>query len=145
MEDLKKTTPDKRFGKSDQRFESAVKYLEAEAAAEMKYKIFRETRADVGVIAKNLNIDHQVVKQIKDYVFHCDKHIFRDLTTGKFPASIEMAEAWERLIAGNFVQSDLILLLHEYSESVLKNTFSNATAANIHDIVQSRYNWIDSL
>ena len=56
-----------------------------------------------------------------------------------------MGEAWERLIAGDFAQSDLTLLLHEYSESILKKAFPKATASTIHDIVQTTYNWIDSI
>lgn len=119
--------------------------MEAEAAAKTQYSTFRASQADIEVIAKNLNIYPKIIRQIKDYVFYCTQHIFRDSTIGQFPASIEMAEAWERLIAGDFVQSDLTLSLHEYSESILKKTFPNATASTIHDIVQTTYNWIDSI
>lgn len=76
--------------------------MEAEAAAVTKYNAFRTSQADIEVIAKNLNIDPKIIRQIKDYVFYCTQHIFRDSTTGQFPASIEMAEVRERLIAGDF-------------------------------------------
>lgn len=60
-----------------------------------------------------------------------------------FDPDIDIALAWQRLIDGNFCQSNLRLLLHEYAKTLLLKKLPNLTAENIHEISVELYNWHD--
>ena len=51
-----------------------------------------------------------------------------------------MADAWKRLIRGNFFQSDLLLLQHEYAENLLMQGV-NLDYNTAHKITNHFYNW----
>jgi len=54
-----------------------------------------------------------------------------------------MAAAWKRLMDGNFVYSDLVLLQHEYAESFAMQ--GDKIPYDIaHEIVNKVYNWAKS-
>lgn len=58
----------------------------------------------------------------------------------RFFPDADMAAAWKRLIDGNFVYSDLLLLQHEYAEALI----IDGTGPS-HAFVDKLYNWKDSL
>jgi len=82
------------------------------------------------------------LQKIKDHVFS-EKHILSD-GIKRFPADLDMAEGWLRLTNGNFIQSDLTLLLHEYAESIIMQG-TRVSYNDVHPIVNTLYNWHKSL
>jgi hypothetical protein len=86
----------------------------------------------------NTGISAKVIERIKQHVFF-EEHILRD-HIGKFKSDPDMATAWLRLTDGTYVQSDLVLLQHEYSESLLMRR-QTANYDNAHAIVNKIYNW----
>jgi hypothetical protein len=58
----------------------------------------------------------------------------------RFGPDLDMAEAWDRLIKSNFLQSDLRLLLHEYSELLIMGD-KKISWRIAHDIVEKEFPW----
>ena len=77
------------------------------------------------------------------YYLILEEHILYD-GIGKFGIDEDMAAAWQRLIDNKFTKSDLILLQHEYSESLLMNGMEIAYS-DAHPIVNQWYDWYRSL
>lgn len=51
-----------------------------------------------------------------------------------------MGEAWERLMQGTYVQSDLALLQHEFAEFLLMRGKA-IEARDAHNLVNRFFNW----
>lgn len=117
---------------------SCIKFDQLESEAKLFYDLMRSTNNDINAIAKNTGINEQILNQIKNHVFF-EEHI---LNTGimRFDPCVDMAAAWKRLINGNFVYSDLVLLQHELAESfAMQKTKIPYRIA--HDVVNKIYNW----
>lgn len=140
--ELEKKTVDKKFGLIEQSVTSIKAHELATAKAEQFYTAMRNTAHDIEKIAHNTGIPLEIVKEIKSHVFF-EKHILSNgITT--FPACADMANAWQRLIEGTFVQSDLKLLLHEYAEALLmrgQTVGYDPAHYIVNKIYDKKYNW----
>jgi len=73
-----------------------------------------------------------------------EEHLLEKNIIARFHPDFDMAAAWQRLIDNNFVQSDLLLLLHEYAESFIMNGIE-VEWRTAHGVVIKFYNWDKSL
>lgn len=55
-----------------------------------------------------------------------------------------MAVAWNRLVAGNPKERDILLLKHELLESQVEKKY-NLTASEAHAMAKAKYNWEQKL
>ncbi|MBD7970147.1 WXG100 family type VII secretion target [Paenibacillus gallinarum] len=97
-------------------------FFKEEAIAEEMYEKFRSIGTeDVYAIAKNTGISTTRVQRIKEHVF-INSHI-KDHGVGRFEPDYELAQAWQRLIDGKQIESDIQLLQHEIFESKFEGIF----------------------
>ena len=106
--------------------------------AAVYYESVRHMTTDCERIAAHTGFREQDIRVIKNHVF-IEEH---DLYTGRqrFTPDYEMAQSWQRLIDGRNIQErDIVLLNHEYIESVfMKTGFSTVEA---HEKAQGIYNY----
>ncbi|HEV2916767.1 MAG TPA: hypothetical protein VGW78_03405, partial [Candidatus Babeliales bacterium] len=92
------------------------------AQASSMYNLFRKSHHDVRAIAKNTGISEEVVQQIKNHLL-IDQHALQDsnghIVKKRFDPNINIANTWQRLVDGTYIDADLNLLKHEYHESYL--------------------------
>ncbi len=115
--------------------------LEAQAADFSAHMTNMTT--DISNISKNTGLPSSIIEIIKGHLF-IEEHILYNGTIAKFSPDINIANTWQRLIDGNFVYSDLVLLQHEYAEALIMNGI-NVSWENAHPIVNKLYNWDKSL
>lgn len=116
-----------------------AKFEKIETETKKFYDFMRSTNEDINAIAKNTGINKEILNQIKNHVF-IEDHILRNNIITQFHPHEDMAAAWKRLMDGNFVYSDLILLQHEYAESFIMQ--GDKIPYDIaHEIVNKAYNW----
>jgi hypothetical protein len=96
---------------------------------------------DVVKISENTKISKDIIQRIKNHMFYQEHKLLHGIK--KFDADYDMAQAWQRLINNEFVESDLILLQHEFAESILMGDkiIDYKTA---HASIQKIYNWLDA-
>ncbi len=140
---LKNTVVNKNLGLAESRL-SVSKFLEQLEMAEKKWIEFRSSANDLTKIAKNTGIPKEILNEIKMHVFH-EYHLL-DKGRTLFDANIDMVEAWTRLINGKFFQSDIRLLLHEYTElSIMKQaqiiTKTELAYRTAHNTANKIHNW----
>lgn len=83
------------------------------------YEKFRGLGTEyVNAIANNTDFSITRVQRIKDHVFN-NSHI-KDHGVGRFDPDYELAQAWQRLIDGKQLDSDIQLLDHEILNQNLK-------------------------
>lgn len=143
IKELAKKTPDIRYGAAEKRL-GWEKYLECLEEMECKYNSYRSTCNDIEAISKNTGLPKEFVEKIKNHIF-LNEYYMNNNKLSKFVADIDMGLAWQRLIEGSFVRSDLQLLLHEYAEAIILKNNSNAFASHAHYIAQKLFNWENSL
>jgi hypothetical protein len=105
--------------------------LDADNEAQAFYNEIRNSssNADVVQISKNTGIPEYRIQRIKDHVF-INQHDLGERVS-QFDPYIEIADAWNRLLNGNFVEQDIRLLQHEYFESRFESLFkTNYTTAH---------------
>ena len=112
--------------------------LRRDDEAESYYKFTRTTNDDISSIAKNVGWTEHSVARIKQHVFS-DKHILDD-GTRRFDADYNMAVAWQRLINGDYLDRDILLLKHEYLESIIEKKY-NLTYREAHDRATLKHDW----
>src|SRR5436190_23251059 len=98
--------------------ETVVGWNKVERQAIQYYKKIRfaNSNTDVVSISKNTGIPEYRIQRVKEHLFF-NEHTLSGGKVGRFDPYIEIADSWERLRAGSFVQQDLDLLNHEYFES----------------------------
>ncbi|MHC5216544.1 pre-toxin TG domain-containing protein [Enterococcus sp. LJL128] len=105
--------------------------------AEDRYNDIRKLNDDIQKIADNTNLPKEKIQRIKGHVFF-NEHTL-DHKIGVFDANPDMADAWERLIKGEFTQNDLVLLEHEYFESRFESLFkTNYRKAHDSTVISGR-------
>lgn len=115
-------TDDLKYAESGGRDISPEQFYREEAIAEEMYDKFRDLGTkDVEAIAKNTDFPLSRVQRIKDHVFS-NLHI-KDHGIGRFDPDYELAQAWERLMNGQHIDSDIQLLHHEIFESKFEGIF----------------------
>ncbi|MGO5059739.1 hypothetical protein ACTQ4P_18470, partial [Clostridium sporogenes] len=113
---------------------SVDEYLRREEEAEKMYNTIRNYKTDVKKISQNTGMPEWRVRRIKEHVFNND-HILSD-GVRRFDPNYDMANAWERLIKGEHVQSDIDLLNHEIFESKVESIFET-NYRTAHDKTES--------
>ena len=114
-ENLRINQIEKSLGITDYHKTSALKQLEADKLAEQAYSLLRSRTDDVARIAKNTGLQEFIVKRAKNHLFYQEHKLYDGVK--RFDPDYHISDAWHRLIEGNFSESDLILIKHEYLES----------------------------
>lgn len=112
--------------------------LRRDDEAESYYDAMRSTNDDVRAIAKSVGWTEYSIARIKQHVF-LNKHILDD-GIRRFDADYNMAVAWQRLINGDYLDRDIMLLKHEYLESVVEKKY-NLTYREAHDRTTLKHDW----
>ena len=102
------------------------------------YESVRHMTTDCARIAANTGFREQDIRVIKNHVF-IEEH---DLQNGRkrFFPDYEMAQSWQRLIDGRNIQErDIVLLNHEYIESIFMK--DGLSAVDAHEKAQRIYNY----
>lgn len=113
-------------------------YEKAYELAEVEYERIRNDPSDVNKISCNLSKEEHIVLRVKNYIFF-DEHtiVYQDNSTRycRLDADPEMVNAWDRLAADTFIESDLAFFAHEeYESSIAKTnmlTYNDAHKATI--------------
>ena len=116
--------------------------LRRDDEAESYYDTMRSTNDDVRAIAKNVGWTEYSIVRIKQHVF-LNKHILDD-GIRRFDADYNMAVAWQRLINGDYLDRDIMLLKHEYLESVVEKKY-NLAYREAHDRATLKHDWNGAL
>ncbi|BDR67212.1 hypothetical protein K144312032_14400 [Clostridium tetani] len=104
------------------------------------YKKIRESKDDIDKISNNTEWTKNSITQIKDHIFYSE-HILRNGSRGLLDSDYDMAIAWQRLIDGNFKERDILLLKHEYLESILEKKY-NLSNAEAHKRTTKLHDWV---
>jgi len=106
------------------------------------YEKIRIASDDIKVISRNTGIEESVIQRVKEHVFY-EEHILYD-GVRKFDPQADMAVAWKRLTDNEFLQSDLILLQHEYVESLIMRGV-RVPYSEAHAMADKIYDWYSFL
>jgi hypothetical protein len=120
----------------------AHEFFRLEEKAKIIYDQHRAMTTDVDKIAANTGVPRAMIQRIKNHVFYED-HILHDgerFVIKKFDPNIDMAEAWQRLVDGSFKKADLMMLKHEYAESLIMEGIQ-VSYKEAHHFINSIYNW----
>ena len=116
---------------------------QAEEHAERYYGLVRSMKTDCSKIAANTGFRVEDIQRIKNHVFYKEHELY-DGKFGRFGTDYEMAQSWQRLIDGRNIQTrDLVLLNHEFLESIFESEGLNA--AESHKKTEKIYNYSDAL
>lgn len=116
----------------------AESLLQRDYDAERFYSDMRLNNKDVKLISKNTGWSEQSIARIKNYIFY-DKHQLEN-SFGRFDASYDMAIAWKRMQEGKYENRDILLLKHEYLESIVEKKYS-ITYREAHEIASKKHDW----
>jgi len=123
--------------------QTLAEYDKLDKIASDLYNKFRASTDDVSKVAKNTGWDINDVQQIKNHMF-IDDIKFASGEIKQFPPDYEQAVAWERLINGQFYESDILLIKHELYESTYMKL--NACVQDIaHEATDKVFNWAELL
>jgi SPP1 gp7 family putative phage head morphogenesis protein len=114
-----------------------------ETESEDYYNSIRKREDDILKISQNTNWSKKSITQIKNHIFN-DKHILRNGEIGILDSDYDMSVAWQRLINGQYEQRDILLLKHEYIESINEKK-DNLTNLQAHRIAEEKHNWYEKL
>ena len=98
---------------------------------------------DITAIANNTGWSIEDVTTVKNHVFN-DIVLKDDGVHGTLDSYYEQALVRQRLIDGNYYQSDILLLEHELFEATYYNHFhpiNNCTLREAHDFTTNYYDW----
>ena len=111
----------------------------AEQHAFRYYGLVRSMKTDCKRIALNTGFREEDIRTIKNHVFYAEHELY-DGERARFYPSYHMAQSWQRLIDGrNIHPEDILLLNHEFFESVLESQGLNAEQA--HRLTEKVYNY----
>ena len=116
---------------------------EADEHAQRYYGLVCSMRTDCKRIAANTGFREEDIRRIKNHVFY-EEHLLYDGEMSRFEPSYHIAQSWQRLIDGkNIEPRDIIMLEHEFLESVLmKDGLDYSTA---HDMTEKIYNYSEAI
>lgn len=109
----------------------------------MMYEEIRHRTTDASAIAKNTIFTEKAVEKIKQHMF-VKEHRFVDGSFRRFDSDFEQAQAWDRLSQGNFTDSDLVLLKHEYVE-LIQMQLHGYDYETAHEIANKYHNWAKAI
>lgn len=100
----------------------------------------RKGKSDVRKITKNTGFSDEKISAIRKHIFEDNNHLFNDGSRGKFNEDARIALAWQRLEQNKAIETDILLLNHEYTEL----SFMNKKGYNYekaHWLANYRYPW----
>ncbi|BDC34600.1 hypothetical protein Noda2021_05580 [Candidatus Dependentiae bacterium Noda2021] len=113
-------------------------YEKLEKRACELYEKIRTDKNDVAIVSKNTGIKQSIIEKIKNHVF-MDQHLLAD-GLKQFDPQIDIANAWIRLVDGEFAKSDLLWLKHEFAESLIMRDIS-VKWSDAHPLINKHYDW----
>jgi Phage minor capsid protein 2. len=113
--------------------------IRRDAESEDYYNTIRKRIDDISKISKNTGWNEESIIRIKNHVF-MNKHILDGNRYAKYDGSYDMSVAWQRLINGNYEKRDILLLKHEYLESIVEKKY-NSTYREAHSIAMRKHDW----
>ena len=125
---------------------SADEYFKLEAKAKEMYSSFRNMTDDIEKISSNTGWSIEDITNVKNHVYN--KIVLLDDGYKNFPADYEMAVAWDRLVNGNYYESDILLLKHELYESIYYDMYHEVygiTQRSAHNVAEGIFNWHQAL
>ncbi|HBG2829454.1 TPA: minor capsid protein [Clostridioides difficile] len=111
--------------------------------AELYYDNIRNRKDDISKISKNTNWSEKSIGQIKNHIFY-NTHIMRDGTRRMLDSDYSMSVAWQRLINGTYEDIDILLLKHEYLESIFEKKY-NISNLEAHRMTEKKHDWYKEL
>ena len=105
------------------------------------YESIRKRKDDVPAIARNAGFSEDDIGRIKMYFF-IDSH---DLSDGIHPfvPDCDIARSWQRLIKGNYIEADLLLIRHELFEMELVD--NGLPQSEAHEQASAKYNYAKAI
>lgn len=118
-----------------------------EKKARKLYAEFTNRKVDPQVekVAENTSFDTATIKKVYNHIF-VKQHRFEDGRIEQFYPNYNMAVSWQHLISNNaslIKKSDILMLEHEYYESVLME--AGLTYEQAHAETNKIYNYVDQL
>ena len=111
---------------------------EAEEHA-FRYGLVRKMKTDCKRIAANTGFREKDIQRVKNHVFYKEHELY-DGKIARFHPSYQMAQSWQRLIDGRNIQNrDIVLLNHEFLESVLES--GGIVTNEAHDLTEKIYDY----
>ena len=110
---------------------------QAEQHAKRYYEFIRKTKSDISKISAHTGISADKIEKIKNHIF-VSEHILDD-GVRRFDPSYSMAVSWQRLMNGEYIERDIVLLKHEYAE--LRYMERGLSQAEAHVKASKRYNY----
>lgn len=109
--------------------------------AKNAYEGFRASTDDIAKISTNTGWDVDDITQIKNHIFLDELRL--DDAVERLAPDYEMAQAWKRLVNGEFYENDILLLKHELYESTLYhiNDAKGIMQREAHDLANEVFNW----
>lgn len=117
--------------------------IRREEEAELYYDNIRNRKDDISKISKNTNWSEKSIGQIKNHIFY-NTHIIRDGTRRMLDSDYSMSVAWQRLINGTYEDIDILLLKHEYLESIFEKKY-NISNLEAHRMTEKKHDWYKEL
>ncbi|MCU5872589.1 minor capsid protein [Clostridioides difficile] len=117
--------------------------IRREEEAELYYDNIRNRKDDIFKISKNTNWSEKSIGQIKNHIFY-NTHIMRDGTRRMLDSDYSMSVAWQRLINGTYEDIDILLLKHEYLESIFEKKY-NISNLEAHRMTEKKHDWYKEL
>lgn len=117
--------------------------IRREEEAELYYDNIRNRKDDLSKISKNTNWSEKSIGQIKNHIFY-NTHIMRDGTRRMLDSDYSMSVAWQRLINGTYEDIDILLLKHEYLESIFEKKY-NISNLEAHRMTEKKHDWYKEL
>ncbi|MGG6514246.1 UNVERIFIED_CONTAM: phage head morphogenesis protein, partial [Clostridioides difficile] len=117
--------------------------IRREEEAELYYDNIRNRKDDISKISKNTNWSEKSIGQIKNHIFY-NTHIMRDGTRRMLDSDYSMSVAWQRLINGTYEDIDILLLKHEYLESIFEKKY-NISNLEAHRMTEKKHDWYKEL
>lgn len=117
--------------------------IRREEEAELYYNNIRNRKDDISKISRNTNWSQKSIGQIKNHIFY-NTHIMRDGTRSMLDADYSMSVAWQRLINGTHEDIDILLLKHEYLESIFEKKY-NISNLEAHRMTEKKHDWYKEL
>ena len=114
-------TDDLKYVQTGGREFDVNEYIKKLEKVDERYEKIRNNNEDVTIISENTGIPGSKIQRIKEHLFI--KDYIKDEGIGRFDSDVEIADAWDRLINGNYNPNDIDLLNHEYYESRFEGIF----------------------
>ena len=102
--------------------------------------INRKSKSDIAKIAKNTGFPLEKIADVRKHIFETTDHLFMDGRKAKFAPDARIALAWQRLEQGEALDTDILLLNHEYTEFAFM-TKKGYTYEKAHWLSSLRYPW----